>query len=272
MHKFAYALFSAPVRNIPDGERGGSGADDPGAADDTPEGDEPEGDQPEGDEPEGDEPEGEDADHGDPGDEDQQPQQSRGSRRIQEQARINREIRERAEAAERRAADAEARAAAREDVERRAAEQREAAEEREALASMSEEQKAVYQLAKGHRKLDQQLAALGTQSRDADDRAAFSDYINSDEGKRFSKYRGEVDQLVRQARAAGQFVSREIVLNQLIARDVRNGKSVDTQRAAAKKRVDNARGRTTSQRSDAGGGGNKKLNHVQRMEKADIAI
>ncbi len=225
----------------------------------------------EGDEPEG-EPEGDDADHGDPGDTDPEPQQSRGSRRIQEKAREAREQRERAEAAERRAIEAEARAQANADQQRQAAEQREAAEEREALSSMSDEQRAVYQLAKGHKKLDNQLARLASQSQDADDRASFSDYINSDDGKRFAKYRSEVDQLVRQARNQGQFVSRELVLNQLIARDVRKGKSVEVQREAGRKRVEAARGRSTSTRSDAGGGSTKKLNHVARMEKGDFAI
>lgn len=210
-------------------------------------------------------------DHADPGDEDPEPQrQSRGSERIRRQAELNRQERERAEAAERRAAEAERRAIAAEAAAAARENARTDAEERAAMDAMSNDERTTYLMAKELKALKQTVGSTQLIGADARDSAKFSSYLARN--PRFEKYADRVEQIVGDAIGKGQFISRDLVLNQLIATDVRNGKTNDVQRTAAKKRVENARGRTTTTRSDAGRRSGGKESHVARMEREDILI
>lgn len=249
------------------------GHDDPADDIDPPEHQESEDGEDPSDDPAGEEPEDDGHDEDPDAGEEPEPrrEQSRGSERIRNQAKLNREEREARERAERRAEEAERRA---QEAERRASDTRsreEAEEERQALAAMSDQERNTYMLAKQVRGLQGQQNAAALLNQDTRDANRFASYIARE--PRFTKYADEVDRIANEAISRGQFVARDLILNQLIAADVRkNGNNVTKQRKEAKQRIDNERGRSGSARSDAGSRGGSRLTLAQRMERDDPAI
>lgn len=224
--------------------------------------------------PEQEDPQGEDDDQQDDQPDDAEPQrQSRGSERIRKKANEAREAADRAAAAERRAEEAERRAA---EAERRVTERTQAevdAEERAAMAAMSDAERTQYLLAKELKGVKSTLGGVQLANAYGRDASSFDRFIARN--PRYEKYCDRVEQVVGQAERQGQFLSRHLVFKQLLADDVLNGKANnDQQRRDAKRRVDNARGRGSSARSDAGPRERTsgKGTHVARMERDDPVI
>lgn len=219
-----------------------------------------------------------DADHGD--EDDAPPQrQSRGSERIRRQAELNRQERERAEqereraeAAERRAEEAERRAAAAEAAAQERERARSEAEERAAMEAMSEEQRATYLVAKNQKRLEGQFQQLARSQQDGTDRVGFNAILQAN--PQFKKYQAEVERMAREVANAGGFLSREVILDTLIGRDLRNGSAGKKQREEGRERIQEARGKVPnrSQRSNVADRGGKKLTLAQRMERDNPII
>lgn len=273
MHKGLYArLMAARVMSPPD--TGGGGADqDPGDENDA--GDDAGDDQDES---------GDDPDNADDGDTDPEPdadasdptqgrpeQQSRGSERIRRQQEANRAERERADRLERELAELRGRSFAQDQARSDEQRRRDEAEERAALEAMSESERNLYQVAKQNRGLQQNFTQLQRQMQDSTDANKFSAFLARE--PRFSKYADRVEQLANEAARNGQFLARDLILNQLIAQDVRNGKqATQRQKDEARDRVNRARGNSGAARSNVSGSSRGGKSHVQRMEDADFAI
>lgn len=209
-------------------------------------------------------------DQRDRGDEDTQ-QLSRGQERIRNQARINAAERERAERAERDLAAERARNDERARIGAEEAQRREAEEERVAFQNMSESERAVYLVAKSNKKLEDRFVQMERRNQDANDRAQFDNLVRSD--KRFEKFRAEVERMYTDIQRQGGFLAREVILDTLVGRDMRTNGTRTQQRQDAQDRVERERTRNRTPRgAPPPRGGDRKLSHVQRMERADPKI
>ena len=141
------------------------------------------------------------------------------------------------------------------------------------MAAMSDGERTTYLMAKELKGVKTTLGSVQLANADARDSSSFDRFLARN--PRYERYVDKVEQIVGQAQRQGQFVSRHLVFKQLLADDVLAGRpGADKQRKDARQRIDNARGRGTQRRSDAGGAERSrgKGSLTERMERDDPLI
>lgn len=194
----------------------------------------------------------------------------RDSRRaIEERAAEARAERERL-ARERGELEGERRARDRADAERRR--QDEDRREQEAMATMTEEQRNQYLLAKEVKVTKDNQAATNLLLVSSTDQNKFSRTMRNK--PQYAKYEDEVEQRHQDALARGNFVQRDVLLAHLIGEKALQAKDTNDQKDRGKRRVQEQRGQRSSARGDRSSQGDNrgKGNVVSRAEREDWAI
>jgi hypothetical protein len=143
--------------------------------------------------------------------------------------------------------------------------------EREALAAMTDDQKAIYQLAKQTKTAQDGITQMRAMTQSASDQSKFDRLLTRK--PQFEKYADEVDRRHQTALNGGAFVPREAILAHLIGEQTLKSERVQGQKDAAQRRVRDARGNTgRAARGDSTGRANTGKSIVQRAEEADWAI
>jgi hypothetical protein len=218
------------------------------------------------------EPDGNEAeDGGDEGAEDGEAGEDEGEEEtVEARPRRSETIREIAD----RRADLERREALLRDAEaRRNDEKRQAdeAKENDLLARMTEEQQVQYQMAKKLVGIENQLKSNNFAAQDATDRAEAQRVL---EQPRFKKFAGEVERGYRELTAKGVQISRLAVLDYLVGKSIREGgtKAATKQRSDGQRRIESARGKPGTGRSNVGAGASRNASVVRRAESEDWQI
>lgn len=199
-----------------------------------------------------------------------------GEQAALEAARKRRAIADRAEQ-QRLDRDATARAIAAETVRatvqateqsRRAADEERS--ERELRASMMEDQRITYDLAKEVRNAKQVGNNAALMSQSASDQGKFSRTLQKK--PQYAKYEDEVERKHNETLQRGGFISRDVILAHMIGEKMLKAENVRGQKEGARRRVEGQRQGSGTVRGNTSGGGRGGKTLVQRMEESDAAI
>lgn len=146
-------------------------------------------------------------------------------------------------------------------------------EEREAMASMTDEQRATYQLAKETQRLKNGESQTHLLLRSTGDQNSFGRLMTRK--PQFQKYEDEVERRHQDVLSRGGFTAREVILAHLIGEKTLKSEAGGQQSQAAARRLASQRsGASRSGRGDGGGGqgGNQRGSVVERAERDNWSI
>jgi len=170
-----------------------------------------------------------------------------------------REATERAAAAERRAQELEQRLSR---LEKPAEKEREPTPEEKALWSVEEHIN--YSLGRAQKANEQRIAQLQAQMADANDKAGWDGYCNTD--PRAKQMAAEVEQRLQSARQAGVYLTRGQIYTYMVGEKAlqRGSKVADTQRQQGQKRIQRQQTSGASPKGDESRRGNAQLTEADQ--------
>jgi len=143
-------------------------------------------------------------------------------------------------------------------------------QEQELLATMSDQDKAQYLLAKETRNNKQTIQQTQMLLQSSTDQHKFSRTLTRK--PQFAKYEDEVERRHQATLAQGGFISRDVILAHLIGEKALKGETNEAQRQEGKRRIQNQRQGARTARGDTTGRNSSGKSLVQRAEDQNWAI